>query len=130
MRAGRLRHSVTIQQPSGSRDDHGQRATAWGNLATVWASINPISSRELIAVSQLQMDVTHKIILRYETMLASISHGWRIVFGTRAFDIQGVRNIDERNRTLELLCVEGLLYKDDVIVPLDVFSVDFSSDFA
>ena len=76
--------------------------------ATVWASVEPLSGREALIAAQLHASTTHKIVIRYQSALSALTASWRILWGTRAFDITERRNLDERNRTLELICVEGL----------------------
>jgi len=109
MRAGRLRHRITLQKPAGTRDAVGERTTTWSNVVSSWpAAIEPLRVQELVGISQFQSRITHRIMLRYSTEIESIDHSWRVLFGLRVFVIEGVRNIDERNRELELLCSEGL----------------------
>ena len=108
MRSGSLRHRVTLQSPAGSRDAVGERTTTWTNMATVWASVNPLSVRELLAAGQIQSEVSHRVRLRYADALAALDASWRVLFGSRVLVIQGVRNIDERQREFELMCSEGI----------------------
>jgi len=109
MRAGRLRHTVTIQSPEGLRDSHGERTTAWVSVAQfIRAGIEPLSSGDLIAASQTQLQITHKVVLRYTDLLSGIAIGWRVLFGDRKLIIEGIRNIGEHNKVLELMCSEGL----------------------
>ena len=103
-----MRHKITIQSPAGSSDALGERTTVWSDMAKVFASVEPLRSTEIIAASQSQMEVTHRVILRYDSALASMTHGWRLLFGERVFVINGIINRDERDRQLELLCIEGL----------------------
>ena len=109
MRAGRLRQKVILQQPAGSQDAVGERTTTWSDIATVRASIEPIRANEQFAASQQQASITHKIQIRYSSDVSAIDGSWRVKFGTRIFTIDGpARNMGERDRTLELLCTEGL----------------------
>jgi SPP1 family predicted phage head-tail adaptor len=109
VRAGRLRHSVTIQSPEGLRDALGERTTEWVDVAQfIRVGIEPLKSSEVIAAAQAQMQVTHKVVLRYNDLLNGIEMGWRVLFGSRKLIIEGVRNIGERNQSLELMCSEGL----------------------
>lgn len=105
MRAGRLRHQVTIEQRSSTPDTFGEPANTWSTLyADQPASIDPISARELIAAGAIQSEATHRVRMRY---VAGVQTKHRIVFGTRVFDIRAVRDVEERNVELELLCSEG-----------------------
>lgn len=108
MRAGTLRHRVTLQSPTGTRDSYGQRTTTWDDVATVWASIEQLDERERFAAAQLQASATHRVRVRYETALAAINATWRVLFGERVFVLAGPpNNVGERGLTLELLCTEG-----------------------
>lgn len=100
MRAGQLRHRVTIQRPT---EDINGGATTWSDVETVWASIAPIAGREYFAAQQVQSDVTHRVRMRYGPTVTTKD---RLTFGVRHFDIRTVLNRDERNRELELLCIE------------------------
>lgn len=108
MRAGPLRHTIKLQSPTGSRDALGERTTTWSDVDTVRASIDPITARELVAAAQSHMEVTHKIVIRYGSEISAIDNSWRVLFGSRPFIIKGIRNINERNMMMELLCAEGL----------------------
>ena len=132
MRAGRLRHVGVLQSPSGTQNAVGQRVTLWADEATVRVGIEPLKAAEVIAAAQTHMVVTHRIVLRHDSSYSDMTHGWRIVYDQRTFDIQGIRNINELNRSYELLCNEGLLYTGTGAAAPEagVFSTDFSADFA
>lgn len=109
MYSGKLRHRITIQIPAGVRDAVGERITTWTDVATVWARINPLSVRELLAAGELHSETSHKITIRYSSLVSSVDASCRVLYGTRIFVLQGPpRNIDEANHTLEFLCSEGL----------------------
>ena len=105
MRAGQLRHLVTIESRSATPDTYGEPAQTWSTLhANQPASIEPLSGRELIAAQAVQSDVTHRVRMRY---VAGVETKHRIAFGSRVFDIRAIRNIDERGIEWEMLCTEG-----------------------
>jgi SPP1 family predicted phage head-tail adaptor len=109
MQAGRLRHSVIVQRPGGSRDAVGARLTTFTDIATVPASIEPLVGREQFLAAERQASTTHKVTLRYASSISSIDATWRVKFGTRIFVIdEPPRNTDERNREITLFCTEGL----------------------
>lgn len=105
MRLGPLRHRVTFESRKTGRDEYGQPVEGWDVVATLWASVEPISGRELLTAQQVQTAVTHRIRCRYR---AGIQAAQRIVFGARNFDIQTVINPMEIGAALEILAVEGL----------------------
>lgn len=109
MRAGRLRHRVTIQARSGTANAYNEPADSWSDVATVPAGIEPISGREFFASQQVQGTVSHRITLRYFAGV-TIKHRVRWLDPAtgvaRIFDINAVIDRDERHRSLELMCTE------------------------
>jgi SPP1 family predicted phage head-tail adaptor len=103
MQAGKLRHRITIQSPTETRDDHGQAIKTWSTFATVNGSIVPESSREFWSAKQTQADITHLFSIRY---LPGVTSRMRIAYGSRVFQIGGVINVGERNVELHLACTE------------------------
>jgi SPP1 family predicted phage head-tail adaptor len=103
MRAGQLRHRVSIQTNSAVQNGFGEPTTSWSETAKAWARVENLQGQELFAAQQLIPEVTTKITMRYR---AGMRADMRIVMGSRSFDIKSVLNVEERNRTLELLCIE------------------------
>jgi SPP1 family predicted phage head-tail adaptor len=100
---GRLRHSIEFQEPNETQDNSGFPVPAWPLFAASRASVEPLTGNELFQARQLHAEVTHKVIARY---VAGIVPTHRIVFGSRAFDILSIRNIEERNLLLEIMAKE------------------------
>ncbi len=106
MRAGQLRHVISIQERGSTSDDMGGFTENWSNvtgMAAVRASINAIASKERMTDGKLVMDVTHRIKCRYRD---GITADMRVKFGSRYFDIKSILNYQERNRDLEILAGE------------------------
>lgn len=104
MRSGPLRHRVTLQNRTSSKDEFGQLVETWTDLYVAWASVEPISGRELLSSQQTLGEVTHRIRTRYR---AGISVATRILFNGRIFDIESVINNQEKNAHLEIMAKEG-----------------------
>ena len=108
MQAGQLRHSVILQSPTGTLDSVGERSTTWTDVATVRASVEPLSGREEFLAAQRQATTTHRVTVRYATQISAIDASWRVKFGDRVFTIdEPPRNELEKNRQIVLLCTEG-----------------------
>lgn len=85
--AGKFSHRVLIQQQETTRDSDGVEHTAWIDVATVWASVEPLSAREFIQSGQTQSAVTARITMRYrEGMLPTM----RLVHRGEIFNIAGL----------------------------------------
>ena len=110
MRAGDLRHQVTLQRRDIIRDSMGGQATNWTDVCTTRAGISQLSGRELEVARSIHSEVTHSITLRYRPEFANPTKAaaLRLLFRDRVFNIVSVNNIDERCRYLELVCSEGL----------------------
>jgi len=105
MQIGKLRHYVDLQSSSDVPNDVGEIEKDWSTFASVWASIEPLSGRELLQYQQLNAELSHRIVIRYNS---SINNKCRVVFDSRIFDINVVKNLEERNVHQELLCKEAL----------------------
>jgi SPP1 family predicted phage head-tail adaptor len=105
LRAGSLRHRVTLQQPAETPDGGGGFTLAWTDVATVWAAIEPLKGAERLHAQQLQSPVTHRVTMRYRS---GVTPTMRLLFEARTLNIRAVIDPQERNRTLELLCEEGV----------------------
>lgn len=103
IRAGELRHRITIEQVTETRDVIGGVTESWSTFATRWAAVEPLAGREYFSAQQEEADVDHRIRLRY---LAGVVPKMRVKFGARLFDIQTVLNLDERKRELHLMARE------------------------
>lgn len=66
LKAGRLRHRITIQSPSSTQDPNtGEMLPTWVDVWTqVPAAIEPLSVRDLIAAQATQSKVTARITIR------------------------------------------------------------------
>lgn len=104
MQIGKLRHYVDLQSSSDVPNEVGEREKTWTTFASVWASIEPLSGRKLLQYQHLNAELSHRIVIRYNS---SVTSKCRIVFGTRIFDINVVKNLEERNIYLEILGKEA-----------------------
>lgn len=105
MKAGRLRHRVTIQKATVTQDGSGQPVETWSNMEDIYAQVEQVSGRELVLAKQVSPDTTHLITIRYALHVDSIK---RVKFGSRVFNVLNVNHIENRQRTIELLCREVL----------------------
>lgn len=110
MRAGDLRHKVSVQQRATGQDTFGGQAADWTEVAQVWARIQPLNGRELMAAAAVQSETTHSIVVRYHPVFSKPGDAdkLRIVCHNRIFNITASINEDERNRMVTLAATEGL----------------------
>lgn len=105
MRAGRLRHVVTLERQSATQDAMGQRVDVWTTIATVRASIEPLRGKEFIAASGERAELTTRIRIRYSGDVSGLRPRDRVNHGGNLYDIVAPPiNTDERDRELQLMC--------------------------
>ena len=113
--SSRLRHKLSLQQDSHTPDGAGGYQKSWSTLMDLWAEIIPIttsgagnrrsSGKEILMAGQVQSEISHKILLRYQD---GITPAMRLLYESRVFNIRYVANSGERRNTLELLVQEGV----------------------
>ena len=102
-----LRHRVVLQAKSVTRDAMGGEVITWVDQATVWAAIEPLNARELVAAQQVQPELSTRISIRHRS---DVTAEWRVKYGTRIFAIVGPPiNPKMRNEWLSIPCTEGVL---------------------
>lgn len=105
MRSGPLRHYVTLERSTLTRDLNKQRLHGWGVIANVWAGIEPLTGQEKTDASQVSPEVTHRVRFRYDSSYTPMAKD-RIVHGSRVLNLISVLNRFERDREWVCLAVE------------------------
>jgi head-tail adaptor len=102
MRAGKLRHRVTIQRPVVSQDADGGQLVAWVDVTGVWARVSPVKMTEQLIAQQVDARLTHEVEMRGRAFPPE----YRLRFGTRILEPTGVRDSDERGIMLLIAAME------------------------
>jgi SPP1 family predicted phage head-tail adaptor len=106
MRAGKLRHLVTVQEELEDQSSMTGAVTKyWATIATVYASVDPMLGRELQRAMAERAELTYAIRLRY---MPGLTPRNRILYDGRTFNIRSVVDVEERHRELVVTCTEGL----------------------
>jgi len=106
VRAGELRHVLTVQTRSSTRDTYGTPVPTWTDVEPqVWGSVRPLSGKEISEGDRVNGMTTDRIQIRSGF---AISHSDRIKFGTRLFNIDTIRLIDEVDKTYVIIAQEDL----------------------
>ncbi|MCF6199471.1 MAG: phage head closure protein [Hyphomicrobiaceae bacterium] len=103
MRAGALRHRISLESMTKTDDGGGGVAIIWEEIAPLWVAIKPLSGRERLGAGQYASRLTHEITLRYRTLALP---EMRFRKGNRIFEITAVINVDEKSQWLRALCEE------------------------
>jgi SPP1 family predicted phage head-tail adaptor len=103
MRISDLRHRITLQQKTTTRDAEGNVRETWADVATVWAAFEPIRGREYFQAASVNAENTVRFRIRYRQ---GVTPTMRVVYGGRVFDIKSVIDVNERHLEIELMCQE------------------------
>lgn len=107
---GTLKKRVSVQSRSQSIDAYGQPLDSWADIASpVWARIDPISGNEKMRAMAIASQLTHSVILRYKAAFVppTESTAFRILYGTRIFNIVAAIDIEESHDFIVFECTEG-----------------------
>lgn len=103
LKAGELRHRITIQQNTGTTSDgKGNVTPVWADYATVWAKIGTMNPTDRYMMGQTLNVEPLRFSIRYRSDI-TITNPMRISFNGRIYDIKSVTNVDMANHTLEIV---------------------------
>jgi len=98
MRAGDLDQRVTIKRQTTERNDWGEVVDVLLDLGTVWAAVEPLNGRELIAAQAAMSEVTVRVRMRYRPDVKPYD---QVQHGAKLYQITSV--IDPRSQGAELV---------------------------
>jgi SPP1 family predicted phage head-tail adaptor len=116
MEIGKLRARIEIQSYTEIQSGGHNTYKKWTTVKNVWADIDPVKGLVTLDTKQIGEKVTHKITIRYQPFITT--EHW-IYFNSRRYRIRSVRNLQERNRFLELLCEEDSIAIDEFEVGVE-----------
>lgn len=100
MRAGKLRERVMLYDLTIGRDGIGGVTETWTNARGRWAGMDTVSSREYLAAQGVGEEAVVRFTLRFDPTFSMTS---KIVRGGVDYFVAQLRNVDERDQTLEVL---------------------------
>lgn len=103
MRAGNLRHRVTIQRRTVTVSEAGSPSESWATVGEVWARIAPAKGKALAAADQSSGVMPVVITIRKPPYL-TIDQDARVVHGGAVYQIQDPIDPDLHGERMELIC--------------------------
>lgn len=100
MRAGRLRHLITLWQPQLQQNALGEKQVHWLSVATVWAGVEPVNSTATYTADQTYHRPQTRFVLRYR---ADVQAGWQVEYQGQRFLIQQALDQNGLGRELQLI---------------------------
>jgi SPP1 family predicted phage head-tail adaptor len=106
MRAGQLRHRITLQALTAGQDTAGEPLVNWVDVAAgVPANVFDINGREYIAAQAVTNAVTTTIVIRYRV---DVTAAMRVICDGVTYNIEAVLDKDGRRREMHLMCVRNV----------------------
>lgn len=105
LKAGTLRHPITIQSNTIGRDAYGGLTESWATHFTTRASVNSIGATERQSGDRITADHVYEFIFRVNPS-KSVTPQNRISYDSRTFDIETVENFEEKDHIIRLTAVE------------------------
>lgn len=102
IKAGVMRERVALQAPAEVRSATGEATLTWQTQATVWASVDGLSTRDILQAQQANVIASHRVGIRY---LPGVTHQYRVVWRGRTMEVASVTERENRTR-MELLVRE------------------------
>lgn len=110
MQPGKLDERVTLQRKTRTSDSMGGFDEAWADLATVWAEVKPLGSREVWEAMRIGTQTRFRVHIRFKGDANGAPYytsADRLTWQGRAYGIERVAEKGHRREMLELLVVEG-----------------------
>ncbi len=104
LKAGALRHMITIQRATASQSDSGAATNTWDDVCTLRALVEPQGGTEVLLAGAYTPEATFYITARY---WPGLDTGMRVKFKDRYFNVLNLANYQERNIWMNLLVQEG-----------------------
>ena len=107
---GKARTRVAFHRKDAVLDDYGGTTTGFSGTAflAVWGDLQDKQARERIEGGGLDTPQQAILKVRYSTASAGVTEADQVRAGSRKYQIRSIRNLDERNRTIEMLLEQGV----------------------
>lgn len=96
LRAGQLNRRLSLSRPTLTPNGFGEEVETLTEVATVWASYEPLSDAEQRRAAEVGATMTARFQIRLSSQVADCDPTWRATFNGRPFDIVGVKEIGLR----------------------------------
>jgi len=96
MDAGRLDRRVTLKRATSTMNGFNDPELTWSTLATVWASVVPVSDAERMRAGETLAAKQSRFTIRYSSTVADLDPKDRLTFDGRDYDLNGVKELGRR----------------------------------
>jgi len=94
MNIGALDRRITLQRPTTSTNDYGEREVTWSTYATVWAAIErKQSASERVSGEQVLSYQNVVFLIRSSKSIGALEASYRVSYDSKIYDILGVQEV-------------------------------------
>lgn len=104
-----MRQRIIIQAPTVTVDSYGQPTNSWVTKSTQWAQIEGSGGGTGLVVDKGQVTYSHTVRTRMSSLLTGINETWRILYGSKVFQVSSITNQDLLNTLLVISCTEEVV---------------------
>ena len=104
---GEMNRYIALSRWTETRSDSGFVTKTFATYYNCWAKMRTLSGRERLSAQQVNATLSHEFTIHY-TSDYTIQPDHRISYSGRTFDIKDVRNVDEGDIEIRMLCSEVL----------------------
>lgn len=105
-------YTLTVQSPNGTPDGYGQvnlnSNSNWTTEGTIKVNFISKGGREFFRGAKIQADVTDILETPSTNFSRSILPSWRLLFGSRVFQIIAAFDVNEERHTVQIQTKEAL----------------------
>lgn len=99
MKAGDLKHLITLQKPTYHTDSRGNRITTWQDVSSVYASMQDVSGKDFFAAQAHQAQDVITFGIRWRD---DVTHQWRLIYQGKAHHIIQVNHLGYKKDFIHL----------------------------
>lgn len=113
MQAGKLNRRVTVLRKQAADDGFtSDGGTTWAAIGTIWASLSDLLDAERYRASELAVQATARMQVRYSSFTDAITPMDRILYNGGIYEITGIKRIG-----LKVGLEFTLNYRPDKVAP-------------
>lgn len=99
MKAGDLRHQITLQKPTSATDARGNRVITYSDAASLWAGMKDVSGRDLYAALANNAEDLVTFTIRWRD---DVRETYRVVYANQTYEIKQVNHLGYKRDFIQL----------------------------
>ena len=107
MQSGKLRHRITLERASESKDEWGEITKTWTEFGKRWSRAVPLSGKESFSEAHEIATIDLRVELRHDSLTETITAKDRVVWDGNTYDIETPIDVSGLGKEIHLMCVKS-----------------------